>query len=74
VQNDLPGSINNGLVTAVLRDKTGGQIVATGNAYLAISDSAAPGQILDYSLAIPLPPNEDPAGLVTELTAIGQQP
>ena len=74
VQNDMPGSINNGLVMAVLRDKTGGQIVATGNVQVAISDSAAPGQILDYSLTIPLPSNVNPAGLATELTAIGQQP
>jgi hypothetical protein len=74
VQNDMPGSINNAQVMAVLRDKTGGQIVATGNAQVAISDSAAPGQILDYSLTIPLPPNVDPAGLNTELTVVGQQP
>ena len=74
VRNDLPGSINNGLVTAVLRQKAGGQIVATGSTQLTISDSAAPGKILEYSLAVPLPPNVDPAGLATELTAIGQQP
>ncbi len=74
VRNDLPGSINNGLVTAVVRQKAGGQIVATGSTHLAISDSAAPGKVLEYSLAVPLPSNVDPAGLATELTAIGQQP
>jgi hypothetical protein len=74
VRNDMAGSINNGLVTAILRQKSGGQIIATGSTHLAISDSAAPGQIMEYSLAVLLPPGVDPAGLAAELSAIGQQP
>ena len=74
VRNDLSGSINNGLVSVILRQKSDGQIVATGSTRLAISDAAAPGQVFDYSLVVHLPPDVDPAGVTPSLTAIGQQP
>ena len=74
VRNDMPGRINNGMVTAVVRQYPGGAILATGDTHLAITDSLAPGQILDYSLAVSLPANVDPASVVTELTAMGEQP
>ena len=72
VRNDLAVSINNGVVIVVLRQKPGGKILATGSAPLAITDSAAPGQVLDYFLSVSLPVNVEPASLETELTALGQ--
>jgi hypothetical protein len=74
VQNDMAGRINNGLVTAVVRQKSNGDIVATGGQHLDITDSAAPGQVLDYSLTVQLPANVDPAAVEAEVTAMGQQP
>ena len=74
VQNNMSGRINAGVVVAVLRQKSSGEIVATGSQPLGITDSAAPGQILDYSITVPLPADLDPAGLDTEVTALGQQP
>jgi hypothetical protein len=74
VQNDMSGRINAGEVVAVVRQKSNGEIVATGSQPLAITDSAAPGQILDYSIALQLPENLDPASLDTEISALGQQP
>jgi hypothetical protein len=74
VQNDMSGRINAGEVVAVVRQKSSGEIVATGRQALDITDSAAPGQILDYSITVTLPPNLDPASLVTEVSALGQQP
>jgi hypothetical protein len=73
-QNDMNGRINAGEVVAVVRQKSSGEIVATGRQALDITDSAAPGQILDYSITVTLPPNLDPASLVTEVSALGQQP
>ncbi len=74
VRNDQAGSINNALVTAVVRQSPGGAILATGSQHLAINDSAAPGQVLDYSLAVALPTTVDPASLQTEIVAMGQMP
>ena len=74
VQNTMSGRINAGAVTAVVRQKSNGQIVATGSQPLAISDSAAPGQVLDYSITVLLPADLDPATLETEISAQGQQP
>ena len=67
-------SITTGLVTAVVRQKSNGEIVATGSAHLAIVGSAAPGQILDYAIAVQLPASLDPVSLETEIKAIGYQP
>lgn len=74
VLNNLGSSIINGLVTAVVRQKSTAEIVATGIVHLNITDSAAPGQILNYNLVVPLPRNVDPATVDTEVTAWGQQP
>ncbi len=74
VTNDGEGGITSGLVTAVLRQKSSGQIVAVGNTHLGITDSAAPGQVLPYSITVPLPQGTDPAGLESELTAEGYEP
>jgi hypothetical protein len=74
VQNDMSGRINAGEVVAVVRQKSSGEIVATGSQPIAITDSAAPGQVLDYSFAVQLPANLDPASLDTEISALGQQP
>jgi len=74
VRNDMNGRINAGEVVAVVRQKANGQIVATGSQPLTITDSAAPGQVLDYSITVALPANLDPATLDTEVSAVGQQP
>lgn len=74
VVNNLVSSIINGQVTAVVRQKSSGEIVATGTFHLDITDPAAPGQVLNYYFAVPLPENLDPATLETEVTAWGQQP
>jgi hypothetical protein len=72
VRNTMPDSINNGLVTAVVRQKPGGELLATASVPLAITDSAAPGQVLDYSFSVSLPVDVDPVSVETELTALGQ--
>jgi hypothetical protein len=74
VQNDMSGRINTGVVVVVVTEKPSGQIVATGSQPLKITDSAAPGQVLPYSLTIALPSNLDLAALETKVTALGQQP
>jgi hypothetical protein len=75
VQNNMPGRINAGLVTAVVIQKTSGEIVAAGSQHLDITDSAAPGQVLDYSITLQLPANLDPSTLIdTEIMAVGRQP
>jgi hypothetical protein len=74
VINNLASSIINGQVTAVIRQKPGGNIVATGTFRLDITDPAASGQVMDYSFTVPLPTALDPATLDTEVTAWGQQP
>ena len=74
VKNDSPGGITSGSVTAILRMESNGQIIAVGSAHLGITDSAAPGQILYYSITVPLPPKMDPALLETEIFARGYQP
>jgi len=74
VKNDLAGGINNAILIAVVRQKPGGDILATGSAHMAITDSAAPGQVLEYSLAVALPVQVDSASLETELVALGQLP
>ena len=74
VQNDMSGRINAGEVVVVVRQKSNGAIVATGSQPLTITNSAAPGQVLDYSIAVSLPLNLDPATLATEVSTLGQQP
>ncbi|MGZ6346375.1 MAG: hypothetical protein ACXWNC_02235 [Anaerolineales bacterium] len=74
VINNLSSSIINGQVTAVVRQKPGEEIVATGTLHLDISDPAAPGQVINYYFDVSLPINLDPATLETEVTAWGQQP
>jgi hypothetical protein len=59
------------LVIAVVRQKSNGEMVATGSEHLNIVGSTTPGQILDYSLSIQLPANLNPANLETEVTALG---
>jgi hypothetical protein len=71
VRNDNSGSISTGLVLAVVRQKSDGQIVATSSAHLSITDSAASGRVLDYSITIPLPPDVNPEAVNTEITALG---
>jgi hypothetical protein len=66
-------SITTGLVTAVVRKKSSGKMVATGSLHLDIVGSTTPGQILDYRLVIPLPTNVNPASVETEVTSLGQQ-
>lgn len=65
-------SLSTGLVTAVVRQKSSGEIVATGAAHLDITGSSTPRQILDYDFAIQLPVGVDPASVETEVTALGQ--
>jgi hypothetical protein len=74
VTNELGSSIINGQVTAVVRQKADAFIVATGILHLDIASPAAQGQIFNYQLIVPLPQGLDPATLVTEVTAWGQQP
>ena len=74
VKNNTASGISNGLVIVVLRLKQSGEMVATGSIHLGIADSVSPGQILDYQLVIPLPPDMDPAALTVDVTALGQQP
>jgi hypothetical protein len=68
----MDASLTTGLVTAVVRQKSGGGIVATGEAHLDIAGSAPPGQAFDYRIVVPLPADVDPASLETEVTAVGQ--
>ena len=74
VKNDTSSGLTTAMVTAVLRRKSNGQIVAVGGAHLGITDSAGPGNVLNYSFTVPLPANLDSAGLETEITAKGFQP
>jgi hypothetical protein len=74
VTNDSDAGITSGSVTAVLRQKSSGQIVTVGSAHLGITDSAAPGQVLYYSITVNLPNGADPADLTAEITAKGYQP
>jgi hypothetical protein len=74
VENDTGSGITNGLVTAIVRQKSNQQVVAAGTTQLDITDSAVPGQIMDYSIIIPLPANLDPATLLTEVIAEGTHP
>jgi hypothetical protein len=72
VENNSGYSIDNGVVTAVIRQKSGGKIVAVGSVHLVIVTSAATGQILDYQLVIPLPADVNPASVEAKVTATGQ--
>jgi hypothetical protein len=74
VKNDTPNGITTGLILAVMKQKTDGKIVAVGNAHLPITDSAAPGAVVDYSLKLPLPAGVDASTLQAEITALGYQP
>ncbi len=72
--NTSTSGITSGLVTVVLRRKANGQITAVGSTHLDITDSAAPGQTLDYSIRVPLPVGVDPNDLSSEILARGYQP
>lgn len=74
VKNDSDRGITTALVTIVLRQKVGGQVVAVGDTHLIIGDLVAPGQELDYSQTLQLPDGLDPASLETEIIAKGYQP
>jgi hypothetical protein len=72
VHADANTALSNGLVVAVVKQKSGGEIVATGSAHLSIAGSATPGQIFDYQIVVPLPADIDQASVETEVTAVGQ--
>jgi hypothetical protein len=72
VENNTGGSISTALVTAVLHEKPGGEILAVGSTHLAIPDSAASGQVLGYSFTVSLPANVDFDSVETNLIAQGQ--
>jgi hypothetical protein len=72
VHADANISLANGLVVAVVRKKSGGEIVATSSVHLDIAASATPGQVFDYRVVVPLPTDADPATLENEVTAVGQ--
>ncbi len=74
VKNDSGRGITSGLVLAVVKQKADGKIVAVGNVHLTITDSAAPGAVLDYSLKLPLPAGIDTSAIQTEVTGFGYQP
>lgn len=72
VHADANTTISNGLIIAVVRQKAGGEIVATSSVHLDIVSSTAPGQVLDYQVIVSLPADVDPSTLETEITAVGQ--
>jgi hypothetical protein len=74
VKNDSGSGITSGLVTAVLKQKADGKIVAVGSMHLAISDSAAPGAELDYAMQLTLPAGLNAGDLQAEVSARGYQP
>jgi hypothetical protein len=73
-KNDSAHGITTGLVLVILKQKSDGKIVAVGNAHLPITDSAAPGTVIDYSLKLPLPVRVDAGAVQAEVTAFGYQP
>ena len=74
VKNDTGSGITSGLVLMVVKQKADGKIVAVGNVHLPITDSAAPGAVMDYSLKLPLPAGVNAGALQAEVTALGYQP
>jgi len=74
VKNISDSGITTGLVLMVVKQKADGKIVAVGNVHLPITDSAAPGAVLDYALKLPLAEGEDAGALEAEVTALGYQP
>ena len=74
VKNDTGRGITSGLVLMVVKQKADGKIVAVGNVHLPITDSAAPGAVMDYSLKLPLPAGVNAGALQAEVTALGYQP
>jgi len=72
VHADANATISNGLVIAVVRQKPGGELIATNSVHLNIVGSTTPGQVLDYKAVVPLPANVDPASVETEVMALGQ--
>jgi hypothetical protein len=74
VKNDTNSGISSGLVLMVVKQKADGKIVAVGNVHLSITDSAAPGTVMDYSLKLALPVGVKAGALQAEVTALGYQP
>jgi hypothetical protein len=74
VKNDTGHSITSGLVSMEVTQKSDGKILAVGNVHLPITDSAAPGTVMDYSLKLPLPPGVNADALQAEVSALGYQP
>lgn len=74
VKNDTGKGITSGMVLMVVKQKPDGKIVAVGNAHLSITDSAAPGTVMDYWLKLPLPEGMKADTLQAEVTAFGYQP
>jgi hypothetical protein len=74
VVNDTGSSIDNGLVVATLRLKSSGELLASGEQRLDIPTSASEGQVWEYHITIPVPPNIDPSDVKTAIEAEGQLP
>jgi hypothetical protein len=72
VKNETNHSIILGTVTATLRDKASGKIIATGWAPLAVVDALAAGEMLNFSLTIPVASDFDLQTMQFEITASGQ--
>ena len=73
VKNNTGRNIILGTVTVILRDKTNGKIVATGQTPLSIANALAPGETLNYSIALPVESGFDPQFVQFEINSSGQQ-
>jgi hypothetical protein len=73
VKNETGRNIILGTVTVTFRDKTSGKITATRQAALDIVNALADGDMLNYSIALPLGSDFDPQTMQFEIIASGQQ-
>jgi hypothetical protein len=73
VKNETDGNVILGTVTVVLRDAVTEKIIATNQADLDIVNAFPVGEMMSYSIAIPLEPGFDPQRVQVEITASGQQ-
>lgn len=72
IENNTARDVIMGTVTVTLRDKTNGNIVATGQTPLNITNALASGETLRYSVALPIEPGVDPENLQVEVSSSGQ--
>ncbi len=72
VKNETGRNILLGTVTATLRDSTSEKIIATGQIPLGIVNVLAAGEIMSYSIVIPVESGFDPQTVQFEVTASGQ--